>query len=182
MINDILTAIKARLADTEPNLKYLDEDWGQLDYYRDAAPVKFPCALLELQQVNWKNQSQKVQDGEVAITIRVADLALGSTNPKASGNRQLKAVAIWAIMQNIHTALHGWRPADYPEFSALIRVSTRKVKRDDGVREFEITYSTSATDESAGTVYYNVADADVASEKFDTVPPGLDLEVELKKA
>ena len=48
MINDILTAIMARLDATEPNLKYMDEDWGQLDSYQDAPPVKFPLSSVSL--------------------------------------------------------------------------------------------------------------------------------------
>lgn len=158
MINDILTAIHIRIALMEPNLKYMDEDWGQLDYYQENPPVKFPCMLLELQQATWKNQSQKVQDGEILISIRVADLKLSNTNPKAPAGQQAKAAAIWLILENIHKALHGWRPIAYPEFGALTRVSSRKVKRDDGIREFELVYSTLCSDDSAMNQEYHLAD------------------------
>ena len=154
MINEILTAIMDRLAIKEPNLKYMDEDWGQLDYYQESPPVKFPCMLLELQQASWKNQSQKVQDGEILISIRVADLKLSNTSYRAPAGQLAKAAAIWLILENIHKALHGWRPVAYPEFGALTRVSSRKVKRDDGIREFEVIYSTLCTDVSAMSQQY----------------------------
>jgi len=154
MINDILTAIHIRIALKEPNLKYMDEDWGQLDYYQESPPVKFPCMLLELQQASWKNQSQKVQDGDILISIRIADLKLSNTNPKAPAGQQAKAAAIWLILENIHKALHGWRPVTNPEFGTLTRISTRKVKRDDGIREFEVVYSTQCSDASAMNQQY----------------------------
>jgi len=181
MINDILTAIMARLTEKEPNIKYLDEDWGQLDYYQVNPPVKFPCMLLELQQANWKNQSQKVQDGELLISIRVADLKLSNTNPKAPAGQQAKAAAVWLILENIHKALHGWRPAANPDFGTLTRLSSRRVKRDDGIREFEVVYSTLCTDASAMDQYYNIADPVIAEEIFNTVPPEVAINVELLK-
>jgi hypothetical protein len=158
MINDILTAIMERLAEKEPNLKYLDEDYGQLSYYQENVPVKFPCALLELQQTSWKNQSQKAQDGVLNISIRVADLKLSNTNYKAPTTQKTKAAAIWIVIENIHKALHGWRPLANPEFGTLTRISTSRVKRDDGIREFELVYSSLCTDASAINQQFGTAD------------------------
>ena len=171
MINDILTAIAERLGDTEPNLKYIDEDWGQLDYYHEHPPVKFPCVLLELQQAAWKNQGKLVQDGIIDITVRVCDIKLSNTSFKAPQQQKTNAAAIWLILENIHKALHGWRPADQSEFNTLTRISSRRVKRDDGIREFEMVYSCMAIDESATVKYYNIADPAIAADQFDTIPP-----------
>lgn len=171
MINDILTAIAERLGDTEPNLKYIDEDWGQLDYYHEHPPVKFPCVLLELQQASWKNQGKLVQDGIIDITVRVCDIKLSNTSFKAPQQQKTNAAAIWLILENIHKALHGWRPADQSEFNTLTRISSRRVKRDDGIREFEVVYSCMAIDKSATVKYYNIADPAIAADQFDTIPP-----------
>jgi hypothetical protein len=181
MINDILTAIMARLDATEPNLKYMDEDWGQLDFYQDAPPVKFPCVLLELQGAQWRNQGRLVQDGEVSISIRVADMKLSNTSLRAPANQKAKAAAIWVILENIHKALHGWRPVEFPDFGTLARLSSRRVKRDDGIREFEVVYSCQATDSSAAVKTFNIASPDVAYNQFGSVPPVAQLEVSLKE-
>ena len=29
-------------------LKYVDEDWGQLDYYSPNFPVQWPCVLIRI--------------------------------------------------------------------------------------------------------------------------------------
>ena len=167
MINDILTAIISRLAEKEPNLKYMDEDWGQLDYYQESPPVKFPCALLELQQANWINQSQKLQDGVLSISIRIADIKLSNTSYRAPAGQKTSAAAIWLILENIHKALHGWRPQDNPSFGALTRISSRKVKRDDGIREFEVVYNTLCLDASPVNQQYHAAVPVIATDLLE---------------
>ena len=157
MINDILTAIQERLTSEVPALKYLAEDWGQLDYYAENPPVKFPCGLLELQQAQWQNQGQKVQDGVLNISLRVADLMTQNPSYRASAAQKLREGEIWMVLANIHKALHGWRPQTLPEFGALTRTSTRKVKRDDGIREFEVVYACLCSDADAMDELYHSA-------------------------
>lgn len=182
MINDILSAVQERLSLKEPNIKYLDEDWGQLDYYNDNPPVQWPAALLELQSVSWKNQSQKVQDGVMSISISVADIKTTNTSFRAPATQKQTAAAIWVVLENIHKALHGWNPAsNYPElrnaFGTLSRVSTQRVKRDDGIRQFIVIYSCECTDWSSMDQTYNIADPDIAASQFDTLPPDVVIDV-----
>ncbi|MEI6062192.1 MAG: hypothetical protein WCR72_15935 [Bacteroidota bacterium] len=138
MINDILTAIAARLAATEPNLKHIDEDWGQLDYYDKAPPVKFPCALFNIKTINWVNQSQKVQDGVFEISIKVASFKLSNSSSNAPSGQKANDNDIWIILENIHKALQGWRPDDYPSIGSLTRLNLKGVNRDDGIKQFEV--------------------------------------------
>jgi len=149
MINQVLTEVSKRLSNQVETIKYIDEDWGQLDFYSEQPPVKFPCVLIDLQQASWRNQGVLVQDGTLMINIRVSDLKLSNTNMKAPESQKNKAASIWVLLESIHKALHGWRPADQPTIGVLTRISTRKVKRDDGIREFEVVYSTVCTDSSA---------------------------------
>jgi len=180
MINDLLSAIAARLASVEPNLKYIDQDWGQLDFYQESPPVKFPACLLECQQTSWNNQGRYLQDGIINLSVRVADLPVANTSLRAPAAQKSRAAAIWVILQNIHIALYGWRP-DGSQFGPLSRVSTRRVKRDDGIREFEMVFICTVTDHSAETQFYNIADPEVAAAQFNTVPPDKVLEVSIKE-
>ncbi len=177
MINDILKLIMERLTEKEPNIRYMDEDWGQLDYYNDNPPVRWPALLLELQGANWLNQSQKVQDAPLMIALTVADVKSTNTSLRAPATQKATAAAIWIVLENIHKALQGWKPADR-QFGALSRVSTRRVKRDDGIRQFEVVYSCHCTDASAMDQYYNIADPEVASEQFGIIPPKANLIVQ----
>ena len=37
----ILSAVMERLQAEVPELQYIAEDWGQMDFYQDTPPVKF---------------------------------------------------------------------------------------------------------------------------------------------
>jgi hypothetical protein len=109
----------------------------------------------------------------------VSDLRLSNTSYGAPQQQKTNAAQIWFILENIHKALHGWRPANQKEFGTLTRISSRRVKRDDGIREFEVVYNCMALDESATVQYYNIADPDIAHEQFDTVPPVPEVETDM---
>lgn len=161
MINDILTVIQERLQANVEQLKYIDEDWGQLDFYSTNPPAKFPAALVEIQNVPWRNQGGKTQDGTVNVSINIADLRLANTNPRAPAGQKEKAASIWLIAEKVHRALHGWRNELYPEIGVLTRTSGKRVKRDDGIRQIEIIYSCVYLDTSAcRTVLPPVGNAD----------------------
>lgn len=79
-MKQLLIDIQNRLQATVPALKYNDEDWGQLDYYNVAQPVKYPCALINISSITWSNQGDFVQQGLVSITITVCDVKLANTS------------------------------------------------------------------------------------------------------
>lgn len=183
MINDILTLIQQRLAEKEPNIRYMDEDWGQLDYYNDNPPVRWPALLLDLQSASWINQSQKVQDAPLMIALTVADVKTTNTSLMAPANQKDSAAAIWVVLENIHKALHGWQPIHRrSQFGTLSRVSTRRVKRDDGIRQFEVVYSCFCVDDSAADQLYNIADPEVAEAQFGITPPKAHIDVKTTAA
>ena len=160
MINDVLTAIAKKLS-ADTLIKHIDEDWGQLDFYTDNPPVKFPCVLLEIQQIPWSNEGNKVQDGIMNISVTVADIKMSNTSYNAPGAQKTKAAAIWTILENINKALHGWRPVittgtPLPDFKSLTRISTRKIKRDDGIRQFEVIYAVHCQDASLHSTHFAV--------------------------
>ena len=71
MIKDTLTAVKEALK-TVPDLRYTTEDWGQLDFFNQP-PVRFPCVLLDAEEVRYSDSGRGFQQGEASLTVRVAD-------------------------------------------------------------------------------------------------------------
>ena len=101
-MKQLISDIKARLTEKVTYLRYIDEDWGQLDDYSPDFPVKFPCALIAVTQAQWSNQSRLVQTGIADISVRVADLKLANTNPNAPLNQTENAAIIFDVMaQNL---------------------------------------------------------------------------------
>lgn len=132
-------------------LRYIDEDWGQLDYYSPNFPVKWPCALIDVVQINYSDigrdrskTPKNRQMGEGVLSIKLADLRLSNTGKNAPQTQKDNAWSIWGLIQEVHEILHGFRPAE--NASALIRTGIRRVRRDDGVQEYDLLYSFGLTD------------------------------------
>lgn len=142
----LLTDILNRLA-TVPALKYIDEDWGQFDYYNPNMPVQFPAVVIDAGQANYSNEGELIQLADVQIRLRLADLKLTNTSAKAPQSQKDTAFVIFDTLEAIHKALHGW--AGDSTYSRLIRQSSKRILRDDGVRIYEVIYTCQLIDISA---------------------------------
>lgn len=125
---------------------YVDENWGQLDYYSQHPPVKWPCALIDIQAMKYSNigmdktaTPQNRQMGEFLLEIRVANLKLSNTSARAPQAQRANAHSIWDLIEEIHQKIQGFSPI--PMCGKLIRVGMNKVDHDDGVQEYSIIYS-----------------------------------------
>ncbi len=143
-MKELLIDIQERLTTAVVALKYIDEDWGQLDYFANNAPVKWPCALIDVTSASWSNTLNLAQMGLVQVKIRVADLKLSKSSNAAPQGQKDKSFGIFDLLSDIHKCLHGWSGHDH--YSALIRTASTRVKRADGVRIYEITYTTELKD------------------------------------
>lgn len=86
-------------------LKYIDENWGQLDYYSPNMPVQFPCALIDVQQVQYTNLGRDIskkpvqrQIGQVSIKITIANMRLSNSSMQAPRRQKEEVWAIWGII------------------------------------------------------------------------------------
>lgn len=141
----ILTAIKAKLNEVS-ELKYIDEDWGQLNYYGTDIPVQWPCALVQLSGGQFSNTGrdrrttpQNRQEGVLTFEITVGKVKLTNSSNRAPINQQNSAFDIWELVEKVHQALHGWKPTE--NTGSLIRSSVSSMKREDGVQEKTIVYT-----------------------------------------
>lgn len=143
MIKDPLIEVQQKLVALE-FLSYVGEDWGQLDYYKDRPPVTFPCALIDTGGAKYSNRSRGSQDGEGVLLIRYADFQ--ATRVSATAPDNTRGFEIIDNLSEIHKAVQGLTGE---LFSGLTRVRVSKVRRDDGIREFEIEYRFGFVDNTA---------------------------------
>lgn len=140
----LLTDVQTRLISKVPELKYTDEDSGQLDYFGSHPTVKFPCALIDINTVSWSNIGHTVQLGLVQIKIRIAFLPLSKSSTGAPQSQKDKAFGTLDVVKLVHKALHGW--TGHRHYTALIRTATTKSKRADGMKIYDVTYTCELTD------------------------------------
>lgn len=136
---------------TIDGLNYVDEDWGQLDYYSPNFPVQWPCALIDVTNAGFDNTGkdrrqdpQQRQMAEAYVTITIADIKITNTSGRAPIAQKDNGRSIWLLIDEIHKRLQGWNPDTMA--GKYIRRSFQRVKRDDGVREYSVSYSLEITD------------------------------------
>lgn len=146
---EILKSIQEQIG-TVPEIKHVDEDWGQLDDYGENIPVKWPCALFDVTSVDYsdigydkKAKPKNRQLGLVNVTIKFANLKLTNSSLRAPVVQKDKAWQLHKIQQDAHEVIQGFEPAI--NCSPLIRSKFRRVKRDDGVQQYEVTYTMEVT-------------------------------------
>lgn len=145
----IIQNIQERLAEID-TLKYVDEDWGQIDYYSPNFPVKWPCALIDIQagqfeNTGWDHRVKKYrQTGNLMVSVTIANVKLTNTSAMAPQRQKDHGWSIWKLYEEVHEKLQGYRP--HENSGALIRQGFRRVKRDDGVQEYTLLYGFGATD------------------------------------
>lgn len=144
LLTDILEQLKP-----VPGLKYVDEDWGQLDFYSPNPPVQFPAAVVDCINVTYTNEGKLSQLGDVQIRIRVADQKLTNSSGKAPANQRTQAFAIYDLLRDIHKAMHGWTKDKTTAYTAPIRTSLRRAQRQDGMRVHELLYTCRIVDDEA---------------------------------
>ncbi|CVK17107.1 hypothetical protein Ga0061079_1169 [Apibacter mensalis] len=142
----ILKSIQKRINEIK-EIAYVDEDWGQLDYYDTRPPVQWPCALITLNDGSFSNIGRDKnktpsnrQQGIITLDITVANLKLTNTSFKSSSFQKDQGWDIWNLIEKIHEKLHGWKP-DHKASGSLIRASCKSIRRNDAIQEIHIIYT-----------------------------------------
>jgi hypothetical protein len=144
-MKQLLLNIQDLLA-TVPAFKYVDEDWGQLDDYGPHAPVQWPCCLIDFSGADYSDLGkdkgatpQNRQEATGSISFTFANLKLTKSSGKAPIGQKDAAWLLVGLIEDAHKQLHGFRPADYS--GALMRRSFRRIKRDDGIQQYQVIYT-----------------------------------------
>lgn len=143
-MKQLVQNIQDRLVQEVPALKYVDQDWGQMDFWREH-PVKYPCALIDVQMAQYSNNGDFVQQGTATVVIRLFDQKLSNSSQAAPQSQKENAKKIWQLIEDVNCALHGQNFLQ-EGFGLPIRQQMRRTKREDGCYQTEIYYSIQFTD------------------------------------
>lgn len=146
----IFIEIMARIKDRVPEIRYINQDIGQLDNYTDRPAVSWPCILIEFEDFNFSDANAGIQIGEGALMIRLAHNPFSDSSSLTENAVREKALQYNELSYKVNQALHGWSGES---FGALMRSADNKIPREDGIRLREITYTTVFYDTSASDQY-----------------------------
>lgn len=133
--------VMARIKEKVPEVRYIDQDLGQLEHYDIRPAVSFPCVLVDVDSFTFSEAGQIKQIGEGMLIIRLGVPAFSSSNNLAPDAVRLKALEYYLIEEKIHEALHGWSDTG---FSRLLRRASKLEERNDpSIRVRVIPYAVS---------------------------------------
>ena len=133
-IKELLLDIQDHLMSCLPKL-WTDKDWGQLQFPQP--PVKFPCALLDVENVTFSSLERGGQMADVNIVLTVANQRLKPTSSKAPDRKD--GYSLLDIVESIHLALQ-LHHAEW--YAPLVRKDMRKVYVDNTSEVYSVTYGT----------------------------------------
>ena len=153
-MKQIIQDIQNRLMKQVPALKYADQDWGQMDFFPNP-PVKYPCALIDVQSAQYTNTGNFIQQGTATVVIRLFDLKLSNSSQKAPDNQKENAKKIWQLIEDVNKAIHGQNFLQ-EGYGLPIREQMRRAKRNDGCYQTELYYTIQFTDTTTEPVLTSV--------------------------
>lgn len=141
-MHTIVNIIQNKLAEISA-LKYISEDWGQLNYYDKDIPVQWPCCLLDINSGTF-SETSSTQQGTLQIALNIANIRLSPNSLKASSKQKNDSWEVLQIVSDIHQLINRYRP--HQQHGRLIRTSIRKIKRQDAIKQYEVIYTLAVND------------------------------------
>lgn len=163
ILANIFLAVQQRLNTQLTNLKWIDQDLGQLEFYTTRPAVDFPCALIDIDDSDYSNEGENSQIGEGILLVRLGLTAYTSANNLTPTIYKEKAINYYNLEHQVNKALHGW--CDSRFFSPLTRVKATKEKREDNLRVRVLRYTFAFRDSTAMEIPVSVVER-----------PGLEIE------
>lgn len=127
-----------------PDIRTIDEDYGQLemlDDNRESYPLIFPAILIDSPDATWENIGGFNQKGVCSVNVRLCfDCYDDSHYNSGQTDRILERED---KRRELHRLLQGHRIGDS---SALIRTSSRFFTTNHGIKVYESTYTLELTE------------------------------------
>lgn len=144
-MDNIIQDFQNQLTKYVPSLKLIDEDWGQCDFYDDRPPVKFPCALIDIQDATFSDAGEGRQQGVLTVCVKLFVLRLGNTSNAAPDSQRKSVRDGWLACNQIIKAVHN---KDFLSegYAPPKRARMERIKRRDGIYERNITFTIGITD------------------------------------
>lgn len=153
LFGELLIACENRVAEMVTDIRYTNQDMGQLEIIELVPSVSFPCALFDFGDTKYDDLLGLEQTGDLTMTIRLGFAPFSQTSGLQPEDIRRKGLQYYAIENKLHQAFHGWSPTNKAgdiiaqPFSR--RRATTEKREEDALRVRLLVFTTSFNDESA---------------------------------
>jgi len=143
----LFMAILERLLDQVPEIRYIEQDLGQLENYEMRPAVSWPCTLIDIDDLDFSETGGKlVQLAQGFVQIRLGLVKYTDSNNLVPANIRANSLQYLELENKVYKALHGWGPEG---FNKMLRRKSVTEKRDDDIRVKILRFSIGYKDEGA---------------------------------
>lgn len=136
LLNDLMDYLPTKV----PAIRWIDQDFGQLENFDMRPALLFPCVLIDFGTTTYTPNMRKSQIGNLTITFRLAFAPFTASHSLAPTLVREQALEYYGIEQDLYTALQGYATA---YSSTLTRLSaSTELRSNDTLRVRSIQYST----------------------------------------
>jgi hypothetical protein len=149
---NLLVELQERITTEVPAIRWVDQDFGQMEHYGERPAVSLPCVLIDFTGTKYDQLGELAEMGDCNIQCRLCFPQFSPSNNLAPDGVKEKALNYYEIENAIYIALKGWCPAS-DICQPLNRLSDTTERRSDPFRVRVLIFTTSFQDDSAVKVF-----------------------------
>ncbi|MFD2961351.1 MULTISPECIES: hypothetical protein [Olivibacter] len=146
LLNKVTTVLQP-LIDSN-NIKEIDFDYGQLEYYDTRPDLNFPAILVEIDFPNTQSMSfdKTIQHVNAIITLRIALQVIDESSTRTPILRRNKALERFSLNKEVYKLMQSFTDDETGYFD---RISQTQEKRVDGYKVTNMKFAVSFEDHTA---------------------------------
>lgn len=153
-MEQIFISVQQKLKNDVVEVKWIDFDFGQLDFYKLRPAVAWPCVLIDLDIPAASDRGKLSQLNACNVIVRVAFEMPGQTHQATPQTVKDKAMNVFDILNKIWASLHGHQAEG---FNAMLFRGMTIEKREDPLKVYQMRFETSFERRPAPRQYAEVS-------------------------
>jgi hypothetical protein len=143
----LLIAIQARMEEAVPEIKWCDQDLGQLEEDIERPRVQWPCVLVDFLDTTYDELQQATQMAAANVQLRLGFSPYSSATAATPMQWREEALNYYELEDKLYQAFQYWEAGGL--IQPMTRTSGVTEKREDLFRVRKMIFTTTFQDESA---------------------------------
>ncbi|MBQ4503909.1 MAG: hypothetical protein II986_09600 [Alistipes sp.] len=138
-MESITLALMERIKEKMPQLRYIDEDYGQLDFRDDQYPVIAPAVLINIDETDWTTESAvrpTIQSGSTQLTLKLVLECYDDTHIDSTTEHKIEERAEQA--RQLFRAVQGFKLNS--KMSPMTRIKSRDYAVGGNLKVYETVF------------------------------------------
>ena len=97
VLGNLFLALQQRIKTNVPAVRWIDQDFGQIDFVGERPQVSFPCVLFDFEDGSFEELGNLAQTGIMTVAVRLAFAPYSNSNHLTPTAYREKALQFYEI-------------------------------------------------------------------------------------